>query len=260
MLKIDGEEWSGKVIVEAIGEDAEPCFDGEEAYTQAYRLYSGEPIGTRYSHRVTVRRNPISIHAPLTGCDSKHAEFSSSFLRISNKIRLSVTTLSPSLVALILLYDILPTFSSANASSFHAGLHFASHYQRPLGFVAALCAEMFNFCIIFVSKIVKAQAVSLRIHYRAQFMLKPFALCRVKQALKHRILHALTVIYALFCYFSQSFSSRYILGIHIICDEHHQSNHLISTETEDIHPNPLSGILPTEVTAHTAQVPMPSFL
>ena len=178
----------------------------------------------------------ISIHAPLTGCDSKHAEFSSSYLRISNKIRLSVTTLSPSLVALILLYDILPTFSSANAASFHAGF------------------------IIFVSKIVKAQAVSLRIHYRAQFMLKPFALCRVKQTLKHRILHALTVIYALFCYLSQSFSSRRILGIHIICDEHHQSNHLISTETEDIHPNPLSGILPTEVTAHTAQVPMPSFL
>lgn len=209
-------------------------------------------------HELLISR--ISIHAPLTGCDSKHAEFSSSYLRISNKIRLSVTTLSPSLVALILLYDILPTFSSANAASFHAGLHFASHYQRPLGFVAALCAVMFNFCIIFVSKIVKAQAVSLRIHYRAQFMLKPFALYRVKQALKHRILHALTVIYALFCYFSQSFSSRRILGIHIICDEHHQSNHLISTETEDIHPNPLSGILPTEVTAHTAQVPMPSFL
>lgn len=193
----------------------------------------------RYASDTGSGRACISIHAPLTGCDSKHAEFSSSYLRISNKIRLSVTTLSPSLVALILLYDILPTFSSANAASFHAGLHFASHYQRPLGFVAALCAEMFNFCIIFVSKIVKAQAVSLRIHYRAQFMLKPFALCRVKQALKHRILHALTVIYALFCYFSQPFSSRRILGIHIICDEHHQSNHLISTETEDIHPNPL---------------------
>mgnify|MGYP000057878164 CR=1 FL=1 len=104
-------------------------------------------------HELLISR--ISIHAPLTGCDSKHAEFSSSYLRISNKIRLSVTTLSPSLVALILLYDILPTFSSANAASFHAGLHFASHYQRPLGFVAALCAVMFNFCIIFVSKIVK---------------------------------------------------------------------------------------------------------
>lgn len=63
MLKIDNEEWSGKVIVEAIGEDAEPCFDGEETYTQAYRLYSGEPIGTRYSHRVTVRRSPATSAA-----------------------------------------------------------------------------------------------------------------------------------------------------------------------------------------------------
>ena len=58
MLKIDNEEWSGKVIVEAIGEDFETVFDGAEEYTQDGRLYSGDPVGTRYGHRVTVRRDP----------------------------------------------------------------------------------------------------------------------------------------------------------------------------------------------------------
>ena len=58
MLRIDNEEWSGKVIVEAIGEDFETVFDGSEEYTQDGRLYSGDPVGTRYGHRVTVRRDP----------------------------------------------------------------------------------------------------------------------------------------------------------------------------------------------------------
>ncbi len=59
MLKIDGEEWVGKIILESFTENFEIIFDGEEAYTQSNRLYSGEPVGTRYSHCGQARRNPI---------------------------------------------------------------------------------------------------------------------------------------------------------------------------------------------------------
>lgn len=62
MLKIDGEEWSGKIILESFFENFETVFDGTEVYTQNNRLYSGEPIGTRYSHSGTARRDPsVSI-------------------------------------------------------------------------------------------------------------------------------------------------------------------------------------------------------
>lgn len=59
MLKIDGEEWVGKVILETFSESFEIIFDGEETYTQNNRLYSGKPVGTRYSHVGQARRNPL---------------------------------------------------------------------------------------------------------------------------------------------------------------------------------------------------------
>lgn len=63
MLKIDGEEWSGKIILESLAENFEIIFDGDEVYTQSNRLYSGEPVGTRYSHSVQARRNPLIENA-----------------------------------------------------------------------------------------------------------------------------------------------------------------------------------------------------
>ena len=75
---------------------------------------------------------------------------------------------------------------------------------------------MFDFVFIAVSKIVKPQAVLLRVHDFAQLCLQTVALCRIQQAFKDGVLYTLAVVHALFGNLSKAFAAGRILCVHII--------------------------------------------
>ena len=86
-----------------------------------------------------------------------------------------------------------------------------------------VCAEVFYTGLILVTEVVKPQAVALLVHDRTQSVLELSALCGINEALKHGVLNALTIIYALFSDFSQPAPAACILGIHVIS---YQNKHL----------------------------------
>ena len=89
-------------------------------------------------------------------------------------------------------------------------------YQRIRYIERRLGSDMLYLCLIPVSEIIKTKAVRLRVNQLLQLMLHHFALRRIQKTLKHGILHALPVIYALLCNTAQPFSSFGILSIHVV--------------------------------------------
>ena len=61
------------------------------------------------------------------------------------------------------------------------------------------CAEVFNFPLILVAKVIKAQTILLIVDDRNQTGLQHPILCGIEQTFKNRILHPLPIVYALLC-------------------------------------------------------------
>ena len=85
--------------------------------------------------------------------------------------------------------------------------------HRLLWVVGGLASEVFNFALVLISEVIKAEAVFLVVHNGAKLCLKQFALGGVKQALKDGVLHALSVVNALFGDLPQALSTGGVLGI-----------------------------------------------
>ena len=79
---------------------------------------------------------------------------------------------------------------------------------------------MLNFFLVLISQIIKPQAVLFRVHNGAQLGLKHPALGRVQQALKHRVLHPLSIIDALLGDLPQPFPAGGCFRIDIISNQH----------------------------------------
>lgn len=99
--------------------------------------------------------------------------------------------------------------------------------ERIFWSICCLCAKVFNLVLISATQIVEAQAIPLLIHNRYQFCLQCAALTGVKQTLKYGILDSLSIVDALFCNLSESFSAGGILGVHIVCNDYQQKDHLL---------------------------------
>ncbi len=79
---------------------------------------------------------------------------------------------------------------------------------------------MLNLILIMIPKIIKPQTVFFRIHDFAKFCLQIATLRRIQQTFKYRALYPLAIIDTLFCNLPQTFSSRSIFRIHIICNQY----------------------------------------
>ena len=77
--------------------------------------------------------------------------------------------------------------------------------------------------LVLIPEVVKPQAVALLVHDRTQSVLELSALCGINEALKHGVLNALAIIYALFGNLPQPASSSRVLSIHVIS---YQNKHL----------------------------------
>lgn len=87
------------------------------------------------------------------------------------------------------------------------------HIRRIIGF---LCSKMFDFVFIAVTKVIKPQAILLRVHNLAQLRLQTAALCRIQQAFKDGVLYALTVVYTLLGNLPKTFAASGVLCVHIV--------------------------------------------
>lgn len=134
-----------------------------------------------------------------------------------------------------------------------------SNHQHTFGQVRTFGAEVLYLAFIAVAKVVETQAVMLSIHYFAQLRLETAALGGVQQALKNRILYALSIVYALLCYLPQASSAIYILGIHVVSNQNKHGD-LTSITTADMRPNHRGDSVRAEALGHTEPVPRGVFL
>ena len=128
-----------------------------------------------------------------------------------------------------------------------------SEDQRVLRQIGVLCPEMLHLFLVLVAKIVKAQAILLRVHDGQEFGLQHPTLTGIQQALKHGILHPLTVIHALFRNLPQTFTSGGILGVHIVSNQY--QHNITSIERADRRPNLPESVGPVAVPGHRAPCP-----
>ena len=70
---------------------------------------------------------------------------------------------------------------------------------------------MLDLVFVAISQVIKAKAVFLRIHNLTQLCLQYTALSCVQQALKDRILHALSIVDTLLCDLPQTFAAGSVL-------------------------------------------------
>jgi len=113
-------------------------------------------------------------------------------------------------------------FRVRTSQAFPANLEFALHYQNSFWIVAGFGAEVFGFVFVRISQVIKAQAILLFIDDGKQFALQHPALGRGKQTLEDAVLHALSVVDALFGNQPKPPFSGAVPGINIVCDHHKQ--------------------------------------
>ena len=100
--------------------------------------------------------------------------------------------------------------------AFYVRFGFALEDERLLYFYGFFCADMLDLGFIFITKIVKTQAVLITVDLIGQFMLQLAALGVIYYTLKNRILHADSVIYAELSYSAESFSAFFCLRIYVV--------------------------------------------
>ena len=104
--------------------------------------------------------------------------------------------------------------------------------HRVFRAISIFATEMFYFAFIFIPKIVKPQAIFFNVNNVTQFGLKRFALSRIQQALKYRVLYPLPIIYTLSGNMPQTSASFSGFCIHIISN--YYQHFIISIKKEDI--------------------------
>ena len=129
-------------------------------------------------------------------------------------------------------------------------------HQSSFSLITWFCTDVLRFSCVFISQVIKTQAVFFLVNQRCQFMPQGAEACFIKNAFKHGILHALSVAHAAFRHFSQACAAGRCFRIDIVCHENqhfrrplHLSS-LTSTETPDIPPSRRVNIVPAGGIGH----------
>ena len=92
-------------------------------------------------------------------------------------------------------------------------------HQSSFSFITWFCTDVLRFSCVFISQVIKTQAVLFLVDQSSQFMPQGAKLRFIEDAFKHGVLHALSVAHAAFRHFSQACAAGRCFRIDIVCHE-----------------------------------------
>ena len=92
-------------------------------------------------------------------------------------------------------------------------------HQSSFSFITWFCTDVLRFSCVFISQVIKTQAVFFLVNQTCQLMPQGAELCFIENAFKHGVLHALSVAHAAFRHFSQACAAGRCFRIDIVCHE-----------------------------------------